>query len=140
MLFKYSFPHFPPTTPPTPAIPNSHPWSYPHLVLSMCPLYMFLKTFKKCTKNEYIFFYAIFSLLGSVSHFLQLLFLIGGINGDGQRLDLGWWTHNTVYRSCVVGLCTWNLYNFANQCHPTKFNKEEKITKTNLFTLLIFLW
>ena len=22
----------------------------------------------------------------------------GGINGDGRRLDLGWRTHNTIYR------------------------------------------
>ena len=21
-----------------------------------------------------------------------------GINGDGRRIDLGWWTHNTIYR------------------------------------------
>ena len=21
----------------------------------------------------------------------------GGINGDGRRLDLGWWAHNTIY-------------------------------------------
>ena len=28
--------------PPTPAIPTSHPWSYPTLVLSMWPLHMFL--------------------------------------------------------------------------------------------------
>ena len=35
---------FPPPLPFTPAIPTSHPWSCPHLVLSMCPLYMFLKT------------------------------------------------------------------------------------------------
>ena len=22
----------------------------------------------------------------------------GGINGDGRRLDFGWWAHNTIYR------------------------------------------
>ena len=33
-----------PPIPPTPTIPTYHPWSYPPLVLSMCPLYMFLKT------------------------------------------------------------------------------------------------
>ena len=43
-MFKYSCLHFPPPIPPTPAIPTSHPWSHPHLVLSMCPLYLFLKT------------------------------------------------------------------------------------------------
>ena len=41
-LFKYSCLHFPPSTPPAPPIPTSHPWSYPSLALSMCPLYMFL--------------------------------------------------------------------------------------------------
>ena len=51
----------------------------------------------------------------------------GGINGDGRRLDLGWWTHSTVHRWCVVELCTWSLYNFVCQCHPNKFNKKEKI-------------
>ena len=33
--------HFP--LPPTPAIPISNPWSYNPLVVSMCPLYIFLK-------------------------------------------------------------------------------------------------
>ena len=56
----------------------------------------------------------------------------GGINGDGRRLDLGWGTHNTVYRWWVVELCTWNLYNFVNQCHSInvitrKKRKREKI-------------
>ena len=32
---------FSPTTPPHPSHPTSPPWSYPSLVLSMCPLYMF---------------------------------------------------------------------------------------------------
>ena len=44
LLFKYSCLHFPSTTPPTPAIPTSHPRFYPPLVLSMCLLQMFLKT------------------------------------------------------------------------------------------------
>ena len=43
LLFKYSCLHCPPTTHP-PAMPTSHPWSYPSLALSLCPLYMFLKT------------------------------------------------------------------------------------------------
>ena len=51
----------------------------------------------------------------------------GGINGDGRRLDLGD-EHNTVYRWCAVQLCTWNLYNFVNQCHPNKFLKSRKQT------------
>ena len=45
LLFKYSYLHLPPATPPTtPAIPTSLPCFHPTLVLSMCPLYMFLKT------------------------------------------------------------------------------------------------
>ena len=50
-----------------------------------------------------------------------------GIHGDGKRLDLGWWTHNTIYRWCITELYTWNLYSFINQCHPNKINlKREK--------------
>lgn len=41
--------------------------------------------------------------------------------GDKWRLDLGWCTHNTEYRGCVVELCTRNLYNFVNQGHPSEF-------------------
>ena len=40
LLFKSICLHFPPT----PAIPTSYPRSYPPLVLSTCPSYMFLKT------------------------------------------------------------------------------------------------
>ena len=36
----------------------------------------------------------------------------GGVNGDGRRLDLGWWAHNALYRWCIIELYTWNLYNF----------------------------
>lgn len=25
---------------------------------------------------------------------------------------------------CIIGLYTWNPYNFINQCHPKKFNKK----------------
>ena len=25
-----------------------------------------------------------------------------GISGDGRRLDLGWLTHNTIYRCCII--------------------------------------
>ena len=31
-------------------------------------------------------------------------------NGDGRRLDLRWWTHNTIYQWCVIKLYPWNLY------------------------------
>ena len=33
---------------------------------------------------------------------------IGGINGDGRRLDLGWGTHNTDVMY-IIKLYTWNL-------------------------------
>ena len=49
----------------------------------------------------------------------------GGISIDGWNLDLGWRTHNTVYRWHVIELCPWNLYNIVNQCRPSKFNKQE---------------
>ena len=26
----------------------------------------------------------------------------GGINGDGRRRDLRWWTHNTLDRWCII--------------------------------------
>ena len=45
-----------------------------------------------------------------------------GINGDGRRLNLGWWIHKTIHRWCTVELYAWNLYNFINQCHPNKFS------------------
>ena len=46
----------------------------------------------------------------------------GGIDGDGRRLDLGWWTHNTIYSWCVIELYMRNLRNFINKCHLNKFN------------------
>ena len=30
----------------------------------------------------------------------------GGLNGVGRRLDLRWYTHNTMYRRCVIELYT----------------------------------
>ena len=46
---------------------------------------------------------------------------------------MGWWTHNTVYRWCIIELYPWNLYNFINQCHPNKFNKKEKMCNSIIF-------
>ena len=46
----------------------------------------------------------------------------GRIYGNG-RWDFGWWTHNTIYRWCIAEMHTWNLFNFINQCFPTKFSK-----------------
>ena len=51
---------------------------------------------------------------------------IGGINDDGRRIDLGWWTHNMMYRWCVIELYTWNI-EFYYQSHPYQFNKKEKM-------------
>ena len=31
--------------------------------------------------------------------------------------------HTIQHTSDVIELYTWNLYNFINQCHPNKFNK-----------------
>ena len=47
----------------------------------------------------------------------------------------GWCTHDTMYQWCAVELCTWNLYNFVNQCHP-KFNKKEKKSLVSIFPLI----
>ena len=44
------------------------------------------------------------------------------VNGDRRRLHSAWWTHHSIHRWCNIKLCTWNLYNFINQCHPNKFN------------------
>ena len=44
LFFKYSCLYCLSTTSPTPAIPIFHPSSYLPLILSMCPLYIFLKT------------------------------------------------------------------------------------------------
>lgn len=30
----------------------------------------------------------------------------GGLNGDGKRLDLGWYRHNTLYRCCIIEMYT----------------------------------
>ena len=51
------------------------------------------------------------------------------VTGDGERLDLGWWTHSTAHRWCAAELCTWHLDNFVNQCHPKKVNEKKKKEK-----------
>ena len=43
-----------------------------------------------------------------------------------------WFRKHTIQFADNVELYTWNLYNFINQCHPSKFNKiflKEKINK-----------
>ena len=37
---------------------------------------------------------------------------------DRRRRDFGWWTHNAIYRWCVLALNSWKWYNFNNLCHP----------------------
>ena len=51
-----------------------------------------------------------------------------GRNGEGRILVLGWWTHNAIYRWCVIDLYPRNLYNFINLCHSNKFNFLKKKT------------
>lgn len=34
-----------------------------------------------------------------------------------------WWAHNEIYRSCIIEMYIWNLYNLIKQYHPNKFNK-----------------
>ena len=56
------------------------------------------------------------------------------------RLDLGWWTHNTIYRWCVIELYPSNLYNFMNQCHPDKLNFkniEKKVLPSITFSICL---
>ena len=36
------------------------------------------------------------------------------------------WAHNTVYGWGIVELCTWNLYNLVNACHPKFLIKRKK--------------
>lgn len=43
------------------------------------------------------------------------------IYGDGRTTD-SVWTHNAMYRWCIIEMYPWNLYNFINQCHPNEFN------------------
>lgn len=52
------------------------------------------------------------------------------MNDNGRQLNLGWWTHSTIYRWwCIVELYTRNLYNFTCQCHCNTFKLKNK-TKT----------
>ena len=32
--------------------------------------------------------------------------MAGGINGDWRRFEFGWWTHNTMYRWCIIEFYT----------------------------------
>ena len=61
------------------------------------------------------------------------------IYGDKKRFDLGWWTHNTIYRWYIRELYTWNLYHFVNQCHPINLIKNNYSNEFYLF-LFYFLF
>ena len=43
--------------------------------------------------------------------------------------DLTWDGEHTIYRSHIIELYAWNLYNFITQCHSNKLNKKEKMLK-----------
>ena len=43
----------------------------------------------------------------------------GQIYGN-RRIDLGWWTHKTIYRWCIIEMYTGNLCNFINQCYSNQ--------------------
>ena len=60
----------------------------------------------------------------------------GHIQGDGRRLDFGWWAHSAMYRWCVICLFIWNSYNVINQCHPNKFN----FTKLSIIFWGMLIW
>ena len=60
-----------------------------------------------------------------------------GINGDGRRLDLGWWTHNIVCRWCVVELCTWNCIILLTSVTPIKSIKRKKILMLRDFSFIV---
>lgn len=40
------------------------------------------------------------------------------------------WAHNTVYRSCIIKLYTWNLYYVVNQCYSSKLNLKKWVPTT----------
>ena len=61
----------------------------------------------------------------------------GGTNGGGRRLNLSWWTHNTIYRWCTIELYTGKLCNFINQCHPIHSIKNYNEI---LNTFVLVLW
>ena len=61
----------------------------------------------------------------------------GKIDGNGRRLDLGLWTHSTVYRWYIMELYTWNLCDFIIQCHPNTFNKF--FFKDSIWSWLVWL-
>ena len=113
-------------------------WTYHLYFLAFCTLLISLFPHFPIRGHKITFFKA-------TEYFTETKFLkgvgegrrgYGEINNEGRRLELGWWTHNTLYRGCTIELCTRNRYNFINQCHPNKFNKKEKkyIGKKYLFS------
>ena len=39
-----------------------------------------------------------------------------------EAIRFRWWAHSAIYKSSVIEMCTWTLYDPFNQCHPPKFN------------------
>ena len=56
----------------------------------------------------------------------------GQTRGDRRWFDFGWWAHSAIYRSCIIELYTWNLYNLINQCFPNKFNRTKRYLKKKI--------
>ena len=63
-----------------------------------------------------------------------LLFFVLLFNFGYFLLEFRWWAHNTIYRSCIIKLYTWNLYNIINQCHLNEFN-----LKTNCLMIICYI-
>ena len=81
LLFKYNCLHFLPPLHPTPAIPTFHPWSYPPLALSICPLYMFLfvcsSSFSPlCPPSSHLATVSLFLISMSVVIFCLLVYFV----------------------------------------------------------------
>ena len=44
-----------------------------------------------------------------------------------EDLTLGGGHTRSIYGWCIIELCTQNLYDLINQCHPNKFNLKKWI-------------
>ena len=62
----------------------------------------------------------------------------GEINGDRRRLDLGWWTHNTIYRWCIIKLYTWTYIILLTNVTPINSVKWENIRCTWMHKWVLF--
>lgn len=57
--------------------------------------------------------------------------------GDGNKLCLGWQSHDAVCRWHFVVLYTCNLYGFVNQCHPNQEYIDCFTTLSTLITVIL---